>query len=103
MPPVQIGGHEATSHLVPALLPPHRKTTSNRLAAVAALCFGCVTQLPGSVHLRQLFAQETHKRLHGGTAEIESATSGGEQCGQRTRQAHDCFDQPTSGTARFTS
>jgi len=25
MPPVQMGGHAATSHLVPALLPPHRK------------------------------------------------------------------------------
>ena len=44
MPPVQMGGHAATSHLVPALLPPHRNITNRRLAAVTALFFGCDTR-----------------------------------------------------------
>jgi hypothetical protein len=44
MPPVQMGGQAATSHLVPALLPPHRKMTNSRLAAVTALFFGCDTR-----------------------------------------------------------
>jgi hypothetical protein len=44
MPPVQMGGHAATIHLVPALLPPHRKITNRRLAEVAALFFGCGTR-----------------------------------------------------------
>ncbi len=44
MPPVQMGGHAATSHLVPALLPPHRKITNSKLAAVTALFFGCDTR-----------------------------------------------------------
>ena len=40
MAPVQMGGHRATSHLVPALLPPHMIETSSRLPAMAALFFG---------------------------------------------------------------
>src|SRR5208282_299863 len=44
MPPVQMGGHAATSHLVPALLPPQRKATNSRLPAMATLCFGCGTR-----------------------------------------------------------
>ncbi len=38
------GSHAATSHLVPALLPPHRKTTNSRLPAMATLCFVCGTR-----------------------------------------------------------
>ena len=49
MPPVQIGGQRVTSHFVPALLPPQRRTTNSRLAAMDALCFEGGTQLPDSI------------------------------------------------------
>jgi len=37
------GGQAATSHLVPTLLPPHKKTTSSRLPAIAAWFFDFAT------------------------------------------------------------
>ena len=43
MLPVQIGGQAMTSHLVPALLPPHKKTVNSRLPAMAALFLVCDT------------------------------------------------------------
>ena len=43
MLPVQMGGHAMTSHLVPALLPPHKKTVNNRLPATTALFLDCDT------------------------------------------------------------
>jgi hypothetical protein len=38
-----MGGQAMTSHLVPALLPPHKKTVNKRLPATIALCFDCDT------------------------------------------------------------
>ena len=43
-PPVQMGGHAATSHLVPCCCRPIEKSRTGRLAAVMALCFGCGTR-----------------------------------------------------------
>ena len=43
MLPVQIGGQAVTSHLVPALLPPHRKTVKSRLPVTSALFLDCDT------------------------------------------------------------
>ena len=56
MLPVQMGGHAMTSHLVPALLPPHRKTVNNRLPVTAALVFDCdtpgVSQCPNRLPMK---------------------------------------------------
>ena len=43
MLPVQIGGQTMTSHLVPALFPPHRMIVNNRLPATAAFVLDCDT------------------------------------------------------------
>ncbi len=44
MLPVQMGGQAMTSHLVPALFPPHKKTVNSRLPATAALFLDCDTR-----------------------------------------------------------
>jgi hypothetical protein len=59
MAPVQMGGQTMTSHLVPALLPPHRKTVNNRLPATTALFFDCdtagVSQCPSSLPMKFVY------------------------------------------------
>jgi hypothetical protein len=47
MLPVATGGHDCTSHFVPALLPPQRKTANTRLAAMAKFEFSRRTGLLG--------------------------------------------------------
>ncbi len=66
MPPVQMGGHAATSQLVPALLPPHRKITNRRLAAVTALFFGCDTRRVSQCARRLLqgFNMHSHEAMN---------------------------------------
>jgi hypothetical protein len=43
MLPVNTGGHDITSHFVPALFPPQRKMVNSRLPTMTALFFGCDT------------------------------------------------------------